>query len=92
MKQVVLGAYLLKNILIMKSMYSSYLIDKQVKHFLYNRFFTQNENKLEEFKTYFYHKTPHKDSFSNRPKNQARVLCKKVYNCCFLSLKMMIPY
>ena len=92
MKQAVLGAYLLRNILMMKSMYPSYLIDKQLKHFLCNRFFTQNQNKLEKLKTYLYHETPHKGSFSNGPKKKAAYLCKKVYNYCFLSLKMMIRY
>ena len=59
----------------MKSMYSSFLIDKQLKRFFRNRRFTQNHNKLKELKTYLYYKIPYKGSLSNSPKKKAADLC-----------------
>ena len=39
----------------MKNMYPSYLIDKQVKRFLHNKFATNNSNAVKQTKTTLYY-------------------------------------
>ena len=54
----------------MKNMYPSYLIDKQVKRFLHNKFSTNYCNAVKESKTTLYYKLPYIGSFSNNTKNK----------------------
>ena len=61
----------------MKNMYPSYLIGKQVKHFLHNKFSTNNSNVVKQTKTTFYHKLPYIGSFPNSNKKKIKELCKK---------------
>ena len=61
----------------MKNMYPSYLIDKQVKRFLHNKFSTNYCNAVKESKTTLYYKLPYIGSFSNNTKKKIKELCKK---------------
>ena len=63
--------------LLMKNMYCSYLIDKQVKCFLHNKFSTNYCNAVKESKTTLYYKLPYIASFSNNTKKKIKELCKK---------------
>ena len=71
--------------LLMKNIYPSYLIDKQVKLFLHNKFSTNNCNAVKEIKTTFYYKLPCIGSFSINTKN-----CN--INIFFLLLKQAICF
>ena len=61
----------------MKNMYPSYLIDKQLKGFLHNKFSTNNCNTVKETKTTLYYKLSYIGSFSNNTEKKIKVLCKK---------------
>ena len=63
--------------MLMKNMYPSYLIDKQVKHFLHNKFSTNNSNAVKQTKTTLYYKLPYIGLFSNNTKKKIKELCKK---------------
>ena len=65
--------------LLMKNMYPSYLIDKQVidKGFLHNKFSTNYCNAVKESKTTLYYKLPYIGSLSNNTKKKIKELCKK---------------
>ena len=63
--------------LLMKNMYPSYLIDKQVKRLLHKKFSTNNCNAVKESKTTLYYKLPYIGSFSNNTKKKIEELCKK---------------
>ena len=69
--------------LLMKNMYPSYLIDKQVKRFLHNKFSTNYCNAVKESKTTLYYKLPYIASFSNNTK-------KKSKNCVKSFVKTLI--
>ena len=62
-------------------MHPSYLIDKQVKCFLHNKFSTNNSNAVEEFKTALCYMLPYMlpyiGSFSNNTKKKIKELCQK---------------
>ena len=58
-------------------MHPSYLIDKQVKCFLHNKFSTNNSNAVEEFKTALCYMLPYIGSFSNNTKKKIKELCQK---------------
>ena len=83
--------------LLMKNMYPSYLIDKQVKRLLHKKFSTNNCNAVKESKSTLYYKLPYIGSFSNNTKKKIRVLCKKFsknsnINILFLLLKLAICF
>ena len=63
--------------LLMKNIYPSYLIDKQVKRLLHKKFSTNNCNAVKESKTTLYYKLPYIGSFSNNNKKKVEELCKK---------------
>ena len=63
--------------LLMKNMYPSYVIDKQVKRFLHNKFSTNYCNAVKESKTTLHYKLPYIGSFSNNTKKKIKELCKK---------------
>ena len=63
--------------LLMRNIYPSYLIDKQVKRFLHNKFSTNNCNAVKEIKTTLYYKLPCIGSFSNNTKKKVKEVCKK---------------
>ena len=54
----------------MKNMYTSYLIDKQLKHLLHNKFSTQNGNAGKEIKAFLFNNIFRIGSFSNNPKKK----------------------
>ena len=56
----------------MKNMYPSYLIDKQVKHFLHNKFSNNNCNAVKESKTTLYFQLSYIGSFSNNTKKKVK--------------------
>ena len=58
-------------------MYPSYLIDKQVKCFLHNKFSTNNSNAVKQTKTTLYYKLPYIGLFSNNTKKKTKELRKK---------------
>ena len=58
-------------------MYPSYLIDKQVKCFLHNKFSTNNSNAVKQTKTTLYYKLPYIGLFSNNTKKKTKELHKK---------------
>ena len=60
--------------LLMKNMYPSYLIDKQVKRFLHNKFSTNYCNAVKESKTTLHYKLPYIGSFSNNTKKKIKVI------------------
>ena len=57
---------------LIKSIYPSYLIDKQVKGFLHNKFSTNNCNAVKETKTTLHYKLPYMGSFSNNTKKKIK--------------------
>ena len=61
----------------MKNMYPSYLIDKQVKRVLHNKFSTNYSNAVKEIKTTLYYTLHCIGSFSNNTKKKVKKLCKK---------------
>ena len=63
--------------LLMKNMYPSYLIDKQVKHFLHNQFSTHNFNAVKETRLTLYYKLPYIASFSNNTRKNVKELCNR---------------
>ena len=63
--------------LLMKNMYPSYVIDKQVKRFLHNKFSTNYCNAVKESKTTLHYKLPYIGSFSNNTKKKIKELCTK---------------
>ena len=63
----------------MKNMYLSYLIDKQVKRFIPNKFSTNNCNTVEKIKTTLHYKLPYIGSFCNNTKKKIKELSKKFY-------------
>ena len=63
--------------LLMKNMYPSYLIDKQVNRFLHNKFSTNDCNAVRESKTTLYYKLPYIGSFSNNTKKNTKEVYKK---------------
>ena len=75
--------------LLMENMYPSYLIDKQVKRFLYNKFSTNYCNAVKKSKTTLYYKLSYRDSFSNNNKKKINELCEKfcknINKYCFFS-------
>ena len=80
--------------LLMKNMYPSYLIHKQIKRFLHIKFSTNYCNAVKESKTTLYYKLPYRDSFSNNNKKKINELCKKScknsnINVVFLLLKLV---
>ena len=54
--------------LLMKNMYPSYLVDKQIKCFLHNKVCTNYCNAVKESKTTLNYKLPYIGSFSNKIK------------------------
>ena len=58
-------------------MYHSYLIDKQVKCFLHNKFSTNDSNAVKQTKTTLYYKLLYIDLFSNNTKKKTKELRKK---------------
>ena len=60
--------------LLMKNMYCSYLIDKQVKCFLHNKFSTNYCIAVTESKTTLHYKLPYIGSFSNNTKKKIKVI------------------
>ena len=80
--------------LLIKNMYPSCLIDKQVKRFLHNKFSTNYCNAVKESKTTLYYKLPYIGSFSNNTQKKIKELCKKFYKnsnkiLFFLLLKLV---
>ena len=65
--------------LLIKNMYPSYLIDKQVKRFLHKKFSANNCNAVKESKTTLYYKLPYIGSLSNNARKKIKKLCKKFY-------------
>ena len=63
--------------LLMKNLYLSYVIDKQVKRFLHNKFSANYCNAVKESKSTLYYKLPYIGSFSNNTKKKTKELCKK---------------
>ena len=63
--------------LLIKNMYPSYLIDKQIKSSLNNKFSTSTCNAVKESKTTLYYKLPYTDPFSNNTNKKVKELCKK---------------
>ena len=63
--------------LLMKNMYPSYLIDKQVKRFLHKNFSTNSCNTVKESKATLYYKLPYIGSFSYNTQKKIKELCKK---------------
>ena len=57
---------------LMKNMYPSYLIDKQVNRFLHNKFSTNDCNAVRESKTTLYYQLPYIGSFSNNTKKKTK--------------------
>ena len=79
----------------MKNMYPSYLIDKQVKRFLHNKFSTNNCNAVKESKTTLYYKLLHIGSFSNNTEKKIKEICKKFCknsNIVFLLFKLAVCF
>ena len=62
----------------MKNMYPSYLIDKQVKHFLYNKF-SQNCNAVKEIETILCYKLHCMGSFSNSTQKKVNIFLYAIY-------------
>ena len=56
----------------MKNMYPSYLIDKQVKRFLHNKFSTDYCNAVKESKTTLYYKLPYIGHFLTTLKRKSK--------------------
>ena len=66
----------IKNLL-MKNLYPSYLIDKEIKKFLENKFTTkENTNIVHNNKSVSYYKLPYIGSYSNSTKKKIYELCK----------------
>ena len=62
----------------MKNLYPSYLIDKEIKTFLENKFTTkENTNSDHNNKSVSYYKLPYIDFYSNRTKKKKYELCKR---------------
>ena len=62
----------------MKNLYPSYLIDKEIKTFLENKFTTkENTNSDHNNKSVSYNKLPYIDFYSNRTKKKKYELCKR---------------
>ena len=60
------------NHLLMKNMYPSYLIDKQFKRFLHNKFSTNDCDAVNQSKQTLYCKLPYIASFSNNTKKKIK--------------------
>ena len=61
----------------MKNLYPSYLIDKEIKKFLENKFTTkENTNIVHNNKSVSYYKLPYIGSYSNSTKKKIYELCK----------------
>ena len=65
--------------LLMKNLYPSYLIDKQVKPFLHNRFSTNYCNTSNKSKTTLYYNLPYIGSFLNNTEKKIKELSQKFY-------------
>ena len=63
--------------LLVKNMYPSYFIDKQVKCFLHNKLSNNSSNAVKQTKTTLYYKLPYIDLFSNNTKKKTKELRKK---------------
>ena len=63
--------------LLVKNMYPSYFIDKQVKCFLHNKLSNNSSNAVKQTKTTLYYKLPYIGSFSNNTKKEIKELCKE---------------
>ena len=61
---------------LMKNMYTSYLIDKQLNCLLHNKFFTQNCNQGKEIKAFLFNKIFRIGLYSNNPKKKVMSIQK----------------
>ena len=71
----------------MKNLYPSYLIDREIKTFLENKFTTKENINIDYNKSASYYKLPYIGSYSNSTKKKIYELCKKF--CKNASVKMV---
>ena len=72
---------------LMKNLYPSYLIDREIKTFLENKFTTKENINIDYNKSASYYKLPYIGSYSNSTKKKIYELCKKF--CKNASVKMV---
>ena len=75
--------------MLMKNMYPSHLIDKEVKCFLHNKFSTNNSNAVKQTQITLYYKLPYLDSFFNNTKKKIKESCKRF--CKKSNIKIVLP-